>query len=81
MRRPRLVRVRLDEEVVALLDLLPNKSEYIRRAILANAERTCPLCGGRRVVAPGVGEHFAAVLTAGSPPDGTTGSNQSDSSE
>jgi len=44
--KPALVAVKLDAETAALLDTLPNKSEFIRFAIHARLDELCPLCGG-----------------------------------
>jgi len=44
-----LVALKIDAETAALLDSLPNKSEFIRAALRARLEETCPLCGGTGV--------------------------------
>ena len=44
-----LVAVKIDAETAALLDALPNKSEFVRSAIRARLEETCPLCVGTGV--------------------------------
>ena len=54
MPRPRaaksaLVALKIDAETAALLDALPNKSEFIRAALRPRLEETCPLCGGTGV--------------------------------
>lgn len=48
-RKPALVAVKLDAETAALLDTLPNKSEFIRAAIRGRMDVLCPLCGGTGV--------------------------------
>lgn len=45
-RKPALVALKLDAETAALLDTLPNKSEFIRSAIHARLDELCPVCGG-----------------------------------
>jgi hypothetical protein len=47
-----LVAVKVDAETAALLDALPNKSEFIRAALRARFEETCPLCQGSGVRPP-----------------------------
>lgn len=41
-----VVTFKAEEELLAALEKLPNKSEFIRSAILNALEETCPLCGG-----------------------------------
>ena len=43
------VAVKVDAETAALLDGLPNKSEFVRAALRARLEETCPLCAGSGV--------------------------------
>lgn len=58
-----IVSIKVDAELASFLDALPNKSEFIRNAILAQCVASCPLCYGTGVVFRGIGEHFAKVLT------------------
>ena len=53
-RKPILVALKVDAETAAALDAVPNKSEFIREALRARLEETCPLCAGsgRRPPAP-----------------------------
>jgi hypothetical protein len=44
--KPVLVAVKVDAETAAVLDTLPNKSEFIRDAVRARLDELCPLCGG-----------------------------------
>src|SRR5262245_33056938 len=57
MRRPTppksvLVAVKVDADTAALLDALPNKSEFIRAALRSRLEEACPLCQGSGVRPP-----------------------------
>src|ERR1700676_1424522 len=45
-----------------LLDKLPNKSAFIRKAIAAQLGAGCPLCHGKGVVPRGVYEHYTPLL-------------------
>lgn len=60
--KPRLVAFKVEEELAGFLDALPNKSEFIRRAVLAQFGMACPLCTGPGVVPRGIGEHYAEVI-------------------
>ncbi len=44
--KPVLVAVKVDQETAALLDTLPNKSQFIRDAVRARLDELCPLCSG-----------------------------------
>jgi len=57
-----VVAFKVEEELAALLDKLPNKSEFIRRAIAAQLGTACPLCNGRGVVPRGVHDHYAPLI-------------------
>lgn len=56
------VAFKVDDELAAFLDKLPNKSEFIRRAIFAQLGMACPLCTGTGTVPRGLHNHYAPVL-------------------
>jgi hypothetical protein len=62
--RRRLVGIKVEAELADLLNQLPNKSAFIRRAILAKFDALCPLCSGTGVVSKGLYGHFAPLLAA-----------------
>lgn len=47
-----------DSELARLLSIMPNKSEFIRHAILNAMESTCPLCQGSGIITPQQKEHW-----------------------
>ena len=57
-----IVAFKVDADLAEFLDRLPNKSEFIRRAILAQFNLTCPLCTGSGVVPSGIHHHFEHVI-------------------
>jgi hypothetical protein len=57
-----VVAFKVEEELAALLNKLPNKSAFIRKAIVAQLGMACPLCNGKGVVPRGVHDHFAPLL-------------------
>ncbi|MBY0231970.1 MAG: hypothetical protein K2W96_22025 [Gemmataceae bacterium] len=66
-RRPaidKVVAFKVDKELADLLDNLPNKSAFIRKAIEAQLGRACPLCAGKGVVPRGVHDHYAPLIKA-----------------
>lgn len=62
--KKQIVAFKVEDELARFLDSLPNKSEFIRRAILAQFNMTCPLCAGSGVVEAGIHEHFRSVIEA-----------------
>src|SRR5437763_9109464 len=59
-----VVAFKVEQELADLLDKLPNKSEFIRKAIAAQLGVACPLCRGKGVIARGVHNHYAPVIAA-----------------
>jgi hypothetical protein len=57
-----VVAFKVDKELADLLDKLPNKSAFIRKAIEAQLGRACPLCAGKGVVPRGVHDHYAPLI-------------------
>lgn len=44
--RHEIITFKADEELAKAMEGVPNRSEFIRRAILAALDNTCPLCKG-----------------------------------
>ncbi len=57
-----VVAFKVEKELADLLNKLPNKSAFIRKAIAAQLGMACPLCNGQGVVPRGVHDHYAALL-------------------
>ena len=57
-----VVAFKVEQELADLLNKLPNKSAFIRKAIAAQLGVACPLCRGKGVVPRGVHDHFAPLL-------------------
>lgn len=57
-----VVAFKVEEELADLLNKLPNKSAFIRKAITAQLGVACPLCQGKGVVPRGLHDHFNEVL-------------------
>lgn len=60
--KPAVVAFKVEEELAELLNKLPNKSAFIRKAIVAQLGMTCPVCNGKGVVPRGLHDHYAALL-------------------
>jgi hypothetical protein len=53
-----IVAFKVEKELAEFLNKLPNKSEFIRKAIVAQFGMACPLCIGTGVVPRGVHTHY-----------------------
>jgi len=60
--KPAVVAFKVEKELAEILDQLPNKSAFIRKAIVAQLGMACPLCQGSGVVPRGLHDHYAALL-------------------
>lgn len=53
-----VITFKTDSALAQKLDHIPNKSEFIRNAILSALESTCPLCSGTGSLSPKQMEHW-----------------------
>ena len=60
--KSQIVAFKVEAELAKFLDKLPNKSDFIRKAIIAQFGMNCPLCTGSGVVPRGVHDHFKPVI-------------------
>ncbi|MBL8797907.1 MAG: hypothetical protein JNM56_28675 [Planctomycetia bacterium] len=60
--KPAVVAFKVEEELAELLNKLPNKSAFIRKAIVAQLGMTCPVCNGKGVVPRGLHDHYLSML-------------------
>ncbi|HVJ79919.1 MAG TPA: hypothetical protein VNC50_02520 [Planctomycetia bacterium] len=57
-----VVAFKVEEELAVFLNGLPNKSDFIRRAIHAQLGIACPLCRGTGKVSKETHDHFTVFL-------------------
>jgi len=60
--KSKIVAFKVEEEIAEFLNNLPNKSDFIRKAILAQFGMTCPLCTGTGVVPRGIHDHYKPLI-------------------
>jgi hypothetical protein len=63
-KKTEIVAFKVEEELAEFLNKLPNKSDFIRKAIIAQFGMACPLCSGSGVVSRGIHEHYKPVILA-----------------
>ena len=57
-----VVAFKVEPDLADFLNSLPNKSEFIRKAIAAQMSIACPLCKGAGQVSRWAHDHYAALL-------------------
>ncbi len=60
MRNPKseMVSFKAEPALIEAMQGLPNRSEFIRAAVLSALESACPLCRGTGILTPGQKEHW-----------------------
>jgi len=57
-----IVAFKVEAQLAELLNKLPNKSAFIRKAIESMLGVFCPLCHGKGVVPRGICNHFSPII-------------------
>jgi hypothetical protein len=57
-KRDEIVTFKADESLLTAMTGIRNRSEFIRSAILAALDSTCPLCGGTGILTPDQKKHW-----------------------
>jgi hypothetical protein len=60
--KSKIVAFKVEEDLAEFLNNLPNKSDFIRKAILSQFGMTCPLCTGSGVVPRGIHDHYKPII-------------------
>jgi len=53
-----IITFKVDEDLLDALKKVPNRSEFIRHAIVEALGLTCPLCGGSGMLTPNQKSHW-----------------------
>jgi hypothetical protein len=62
-RKQEIITFKADESLTEAMAGIPNRSEFIRAAILAALENSCPLCGGTGLLTPDQRRHWEKFET------------------
>ena len=60
MAKDEVVTFKVDQSLHEILTAIPNRSEFIRSAILAALDNVCPLCMGTGILTPKQKDHWNA---------------------
>lgn len=58
-----VVAFKVETELADILNQLPNKSAFIRKAIVNQLDMACPLCSGAGMLPKGLHDHFAPLVS------------------
>ncbi len=58
MKKESVISFKADQKLSEILQNIPNRSEFIRKAILDALESTCPLCKGSGILTASQKEHW-----------------------
>ncbi len=56
--KPEIITFKADAALAEAMRSIPNRSEFIRQAILEALGKTCPLCGGTGILEPDAYRHW-----------------------
>jgi hypothetical protein len=59
-KKQEVITFKADESLAKLLRKIPNRSEFIRSALLSALEESCPLCKGLGIFTPNQKQHWLA---------------------
>lgn len=57
-KKEEIITFKVDRSLLDLLKSVPNRSEFIRSALLLAFDNACPLCGGTGVMTPAKKDHW-----------------------
>lgn len=62
MKKQGVITFKADEAMLDALERIPNKSEFIRAAVMSALDESCPLCGGTGNLNPHQRMHWTMFL-------------------
>ncbi|NLC70984.1 MAG: CopG family transcriptional regulator [Desulfuromonadaceae bacterium] len=63
-KKQEIISFKADSTLKSALTGIPNRSEFIRDAILSALDNACPLCHGTGILSPSQKEHMTKFLTS-----------------
>jgi len=53
-----IITFKVNDDLLEIIKNIPNRSEFIREAIMMDLENVCPLCNGTGIMTPKQKEHW-----------------------
>lgn len=57
-----VITFKAEDSMLEALNRIPNKSEFIRAAVMSALDETCPLCGGSGILNPKQRKHWSSFV-------------------
>ena len=57
-----VITFKVDESLAEIIRRMPNRSDFIRRAILSSLDNICPLCQGAGILTPQQKRHWTELI-------------------
>lgn len=57
-KKERIITFKVNDDLLEVIKNIPNRSEFIRAAIMTAIENVCPLCNGTGLLTPKQKEHW-----------------------
>ncbi len=61
-KKSEIITFKVDESLLEAMQGIPNRSSFIRSAVLAALDSTCPLCRGSGILSPDQQDHWQKFL-------------------
>ena len=61
-KKSEIITFKVDESLLEAMQGIRNRSSFIRSAVLAALDSTCPLCSGSGILSPSQREHWVQFL-------------------
>lgn len=61
-KKEEIITFKVDQTLATMLKAMPNRSDFIRNAILAALDNVCPLCMGTGIISPEQDKHWQSFL-------------------
>ena len=62
-KKPEIITFKADGSLLDAMRGIPNRSEFIREAVLAALDHVCPVCRGTGILTPKQQEHWRGFMT------------------
>ena len=62
MNKQEIITFKVDEQLGEIIKRLPNRSDFIRKAVLHALDNACPLCQGSGILTPSQKKHWESFL-------------------
>jgi len=62
-KKQEIITFKVDEDLFEAIKTIPNRSDFIRKSVIAALGSTCPLCNGSGMLSPNQKRHWDDFMT------------------